>query len=198
MTRTSALAAALAASALMGGAVFAQQQYVPSRNATPTDEQRQAIDDLERELAGIESRAQESAYPTDERSPAPGSDYDDWVFSYTRGAYQWHQTSTIIIFWVVVTLVLSGIVLAAWQLGTWIKRVAAYDEVFLARLRQGRPADTEAITNVGQAPGSEMSLKSDALTLSSPYVGVVILGLSMGFFLAYLLLVYPIVQGPGP
>jgi len=53
-----------------------------------------------------------------------------------------------------------------------------------------------AIKTVGAAPGSEFTMKSDTLTLSSPYVGVVILGLSMGFFLAYLLLVYPILQGP--
>ena len=44
----------------------------------------------------------------------------------------------------------------------------------------------------------ELSLQSKAVALTTPYDGVIVLGLSMGFFLAYLLLVYPILRGPSP
>lgn len=194
MRRTSVFSAALLLTCFFCGWASAQPppQQIPPR---PTEAERQRIEALKHQLEQLRSQTDDRAKP---EAPAAtrDADYDKWASAYTQGAYAWHQTSTIIIFWVVMLVVLSGIALATWQLQTWIKRVKTYDEVFLERLRKGKAADTEAIKTVGAAPGSEFTMKSDTLTLSSPYVGVVILGLSMGFFLAYLLLVYPILQGP--
>lgn len=122
--------------------------------------------------------------------------YNEWTRAYARKAYGWHHQSTVMIFFMVVIVVLSGIVLAAWQLQTWIKRVKAYDAVLLGILEKGNEVDKDLVTGLGHADGNKLELKKDALGISTPYVGVIILGLSMGFFLAYLLFVYPIQSGP--
>src|SRR5690606_37279689 len=148
------------------------------------------------ELLAEDSEEDSTAAASATAADAARSDYDAWIDDYTREAYAWHHTSTIIIFWVVMLLVVSGVALATWQLANWLKRVRAYDEIFLERLRKGGAADAEAINGIGKAPESTLNLTKESVQLSSPYVGVAILVLSMGFFLAYLLLVYPIVQGP--
>ena len=144
-----------------------------------------------RQAAEASASAFSSAY-----SPEQLLAYNQWVINYTQGAYAWHHTSTVIIFFVVISVVLSGVVLAAWQLRSWLGRVAAYDRVFLSRLEQGHEVSAALIAETGKAGSHELNLQSKAVALTTPYVGVVILGLSMGFFLAYLLLVYPILQGP--
>jgi len=147
--------------------------------------------DIESARRGTSAPPAGSAY-----TPEQQAAYNEWVLSYTRGAYGWHQLSTIIIFFVVISVVLSGVVLAAWQLRSWLRRLADYDKVFLSRLEQGHEVRAELIAETGKSGSHELNLQSKAVALTTPYVGVVILGLSMGFFLAYLLLVYPILQGP--
>jgi len=124
------------------------------------------------------------------------SEYNEWVLAYSKQAYAWHQLSTIIIFFMVVCVVASGVVLAAWQLHAWITRVKAYDNIFLHRLEKGLEVSEQMVAGIGQPSGSEITVSEKSVALSSPYVGVVILALSMGFFMAYLLYVYPILQGP--
>lgn len=186
--------------AALGIGAAAQPQAIP-RTRAPSAAEQQRLADLESRFEELQSEGTDAdAGVADDPPDAPAATaeaaFDAWVDTYTQRAYAWHHTSTIVIFWVVMLVVLSGVALATWQLANWMKRVRAYDEIFLQRLRKGGPADTEAINGVGKPPDSTLSLTKESVQLSSPYVGVVILGLSMGFFLAYLLLVYPIVQGP--
>ena len=121
--------------------------------------------------------------------------YNDWTLDYAQEAYAWHHLSTVMIFAVVVIVVLSGVALAAWQLNAWLKRIAAYDAILLRKLEAGESVDRELVTEVGRTEASTVSVEERALSVSSPYVGVAILGISMGFFLAYLLFVYPVTLG---
>lgn len=192
------IAALLLAAALCPAGIAPAQEFVPASSA-PSAAERQRLAELKsrfEELLAEDSEEDSTAAASATAGDAARSDYDAWIDDYTREAYAWHHTSTIIIFWVVMLLVVSGVALATWQLANWLKRVRAYDEIFLERLRKGGAADAEAINGIGKAPESTLNLTKESVQLSSPYVGVAILGLSMGFFLAYLLLVYPIVQGP--
>jgi hypothetical protein len=196
MNRVLVLALVLSA----GFCSFAEaQQNVPPQPA-PTAAEQKRLEELQGQFDRLRAEAgaddAEPAAGTEDDDTAADAAYDAWVLDYTRGAYAWHHTSTVVIFWVVMILVLSGVALATWQLGAWIKRMKSYDEIFLEQLRKTGRADVEAINGIGKAPDNTLNLTKQSVALSSPYVGVVILGLSMGFFLAYLLLVYPIVQGP--
>jgi hypothetical protein len=176
----------------------AQQQLPPPVEDPPLleedlegrlDAASQALDDLDRATNVI----LRGAHPfSDEQRAA----YNAWVLDYTQSAYAWHHNSTVLIFWVVMLVVGSGVLLAAWQLHAWISRTRTYDAVLVERLKHGEAVDGAMVTGLGAADGGTVSLKSKALAVTSPYVGVVILGLSMGFFLAYLLLVYPVMAGP--
>jgi hypothetical protein len=171
---------------LIGSSSIAQQQ-VPEVDAT-SDEATRRLDQIEQEAAALIAN---SPHTNEE-----AQDYNRWTLSYRKEAYAWHQTSTIIIFVIVNIIVLAGLVLAGWQLSAWISRVKKYDEVLIKMLATGTDVDHELVKGLGQAGGGTVDLKSKALAVSSPYVGVIILGLSMGFFLAYLLLVYPVTPGP--
>lgn len=177
------------------------QQNVPSPQDTGDEQAQVAAPDRETEngyQALLEQQRQKMANAQGKSAVYDNEllqEYNNWTLSYTREAYLWHHQSTVMIFFMVLVVVLSGIILAAWQLRSWIKRVNAYDEVILKRLEQGEAVDTGLVGTVGQVDGGTLDIKKDALGISSPYVGVIILGLSMGFFLAYLLYVYPIVRG---
>lgn len=174
------------------------QQYVPEPVTEPVEEQ--PAEPEEKGFAAKIARRKEKTKAALNKGTAHGTEatsaYNQWVLAYTKEAYVWHQKSTVMIFFVVVIVVLSGIVLAAWQLQSWIRRVKAYDEILLKHLADGTAIDQNLVTGIGQVEGGSVELKSGAMGVSSPYVGVIILGLSMGFFLAYLLYVYPIVRGP--
>lgn len=147
------------------------------------------LDEIERQTS--ELSAGTGAYSAEETR-----EYNSWALDYKKKAYLWHQVSTIIIFVVVVFVVLAGVILAAWQLRAWINRVNRYDKVLINLLDKGNSIDGGLVEALGQPASGTIDLKSNALAVSSPYVGVLILGLSMGFFLAYLLLVYPVTTGP--
>ena len=125
--------------------------------------------------------------------------YDEWRVEFWKRAYGWQHISSILIFFVVVAVVGAGVVLAAWQLQSWLKRAEEYDEMILNALtgKSNNATDiTKLLEAMGQPDGGKMNVTRESLSVSSPYVGVVILGLSFAFFIAYLYFVYPIRIGP--
>ena len=125
--------------------------------------------------------------------------YVEWRIEFWQKAYGWQHISSILIFFVVVAVVGAGVALAAWQLQSWLSRAEEYDKVILAALT-GKSNDGTETSNlleaIGQPGGGKMNLTRESLSVSSPYVGVVMLGLSFAFFIAYLYFVYPIRIGP--
>ncbi|WP_298293737.1 hypothetical protein [uncultured Litoreibacter sp.] len=82
-----------------------------------------------------------------------------------RKVFEWQYTSSLIIFFVVIGIVLIGLYFS------WMQFHAAKD---------------------GQVGETTMEASKDGFKLSSPVLGVVILVLSLAFFYLYLVHVYPI------
>jgi hypothetical protein len=89
---------------------------------------------------------------------------------FRRRVFEWQHLSSRIIFMVVLMLVSSGVVFAALQFRVGLRRLGT-DERGLA---------------------AEIELSPTGVKMSSPVLGVIILGLSLAFFYLYLVYVYPI------
>lgn len=101
--------------------------------------------------------------------------YDDYAITELRqraDAFAWQAFASRIIFWLVVTLVLSGIAFSGIQ--------------FWFGLRRGTPSDT-----------GEVDLSLEGVKVRSQFLGVVTLALSLAFFYLYLKTVYPIIEVNG-
>ncbi len=101
-------------------------------------------------------------------------EYQLFGLMHRRETLQWNLTSTMIIFWIVIFLVLTGIVFAGLQFykAMKIKKTGAADP------------------NMNLATEMEASIKG--IKISSPVLGVIILVISLLFFYLYLVYVYPI------
>lgn len=139
----------------------------------------------------------------DQTSPLQSAElslkYEEWLIRYWQKTYEWHFTSSILILFVVAAVVVAGVGLAWWQLRSWLERAKEYDEVILNVLtgKSDNVTDiTKLLTTIAQPDGGKLNFTRKSLSVSSPYVGVVILGLSLAFFIAYLYFVFPIKAGP--
>ena len=88
--------------------------------------------------------------------------FDIDSYSHARAVFHWQHISSIIIFWIVVILVVSGLILAGLQL-----------------------RDKNTLTTITFSATGKVEIKS-------PVIGLLILGFSLGFFYSYLRYVYPI------
>ena len=91
--------------------------------------------------------------------------------------FEWNLKSTIIIFWMVIFLVFSGIAFSGIQF---------YRATMNRRDLLKNDTQNELITNI------EANLQG--IKISSPVLGVIILTISLAFFYLYLIYVYPIIQ----
>lgn len=115
-------------------------------------------------------------------------DYYETGLTHRTKVFEWQHTSTILIFWVVVTLVGAGLFFA------WLQFRAAL------RPRPSKPSSPDAPDVKGTvemvvtaASGvSTVEIGKDGFKVSSPVLGVIILALSLAFFYLYLVYAYPI------
>jgi len=104
--------------------------------------------------------------------------YGTWGLTHRRRVFEWQHQSSRIIFVSVLFLVFTGVGFSGIQ--------------FYRSLRE----------SVGSVPGgaadearvSHIELSTGGLKISSPVLGVIILGLSLAFFYLYLVYVYPIAE----
>ena len=108
-----------------------------------------------------------SEQPTNAASLASNA-YVITSFQQRTAAFAWQAYTTRIIFWMVISLVMIGVVFSAAQF--WIA------------LKRGDVA----------AP-QELTISLQQVTVKSQFLGVVTLALALGFFYLYLVTVYPIV-----
>ena len=94
-----------------------------------------------------------------------------WTLERNEGVYVWQDYSTRNTFYVVIFLVMVGVVFSGIQF-------------FKGRTVKGAAGDTEQVSNL------EFSAKG--VKVSSPFLGVIILVISLAFFYLYLAHVYPI------
>lgn len=98
-----------------------------------------------------------------------------FTYDHIRRTYEWNYTSTLIIFWMVILLVFSGLVFSAIQF---------YKSIVLAP-RNEKAVDSSTI---------EASLQG--IKITSSVLGVIVLVISMLFFYLYLAHVYPVITVP--
>ena len=94
-----------------------------------------------------------------------------WLYIHRHKGFEWNHTSTIIIFWVVVVIVVAGVTLSILEFRKDLKN----------------PAPTVL----------KFSLK-EGIEVSSSVIGVILLTFSLVFFYLYLKEVYPIVEVSNP
>jgi len=103
------------------------------------------------------------------------SQYKLFGLEHRKSSLQWNLTSSIIIFWSVIFLVLCGIIFAGLQFYS-----ALYSKNKLTDSTQNFTTNLEA--------------NMQGIKVSSPVLGVIILMISMLFFYLYLKYVYPITE----
>jgi hypothetical protein len=119
--------------------------------------------------------------------------------NHDREAYEWHHISSIIIFFVVVFLVLSG-VWFSWMQFRLAHHHAVGESVTVlnsATTNQTSLTGTQAVDAAAQKDSvTEFSASPQGIKIASSAIGVVILVISMCFFYLYLEKVYPIIVNP--
>lgn len=103
------------------------------------------------------------------------SQYNLFGLEHRKRSLQWNLTSTIIIFWSVIFLVLCGIIFAGIQF---------YSSLY----SKNKPGDPV------QSLATNLEANMQGIKVSSPVLGVIILMISMLFFYLYLKYVYPITE----
>ena len=91
--------------------------------------------------------------------------YNHWTLEHRKRAFEWQQTSTYGIFGVVLAMVVAGVVLA------WLQ------------FKRGEPGGNHTI-----------KLSTKGIELSSPFLGLMILAMSLGFFYLYIVHVYELTE----
>ena len=104
------------------------------------------------------------------------SEYNLFGLAHRKSSLQWNLNSSIIIFWTVIFLVLSGIAFAGIQF--YIAMQAAKKTGVV------KPEET----------ATQVEATVQGIKVSSPVLGVIILIISMLFFYLYLKYVYPVTE----
>ena len=177
------------------------------------DPNRAILDEAIKKAKAAEEKALHSPSapgdPTqDPRYAAAYTDYAIWVLQHDRKSYEWHHTSSVIIFYVVIFLVLSGVWFSWMQFrAAHHHPVTAQRSVTTARAAPAAGDGALPALTVDQGAGSavvmeekdsvtEFSASASGIKVASSAIGVVILVISMCFFYLYLDKVYPITVMP--
>lgn len=135
--------------------------------------------------------------PEEKKLEMAKTEYAIWTLEHARTAYEWQHLSTVIIFFVVVVLVLSGVGFS------WMQFRAAHHQpmqeiaktVTSAKANQALGDEGVAQLEIATAEKesvTEFSASPHGIKVASSAIGVVILVISMCFFYLYLAYVYPI------
>lgn len=116
------------------------------------------------------------------------SDYAVWQNDYTKRIFEHQNTYTVVIFVVVNLLVVSGLFFAWIQFNATL-HLSRHIRASTRRVSKeagNQEADTSSWTV------QQFKVGPDGVAISSSFIGLIILGFSMGFYLMYLKYVYPI------
>lgn len=103
-------------------------------------------------------------------------EYATWGLEHRRGVFEWQHRSSQIIFFAVLFLVLTGVGFSGIQ--------------FYRSMRE--PVRGTGTEEGEESAVSHIEFSAGGVKISSPVLGVIILGLSLAFFYLYLVFVYPI------
>jgi hypothetical protein len=112
-------------------------------------------------------------------------EYDISVYQHRRKVFDWQHTSSIIIFWVVILIVVIGLFFSGMQFYISLKR---------EKERIKKPAETSE----HQESVTEFEASLQGIKVSSSVIGIIILVISLAFFYLYLVHVYPVSEVKQP
>lgn len=113
--------------------------------------------------------------------------YRQGGYKFRQRVFEWQMLSSRIIFVIVVLLVLAGIYFAAVQFHVALAAAKRRTELE-AKIAHGELSKTDAALSLQ----TELEITAKGIVINSSILGVVVLGLSLGFFYLYLVHVYPI------
>jgi hypothetical protein len=118
-------------------------------------------------------------------------EHENWKMDFEKRIYEWQFTTSKVVFWVVIVMVLAGL----WF--SWMHFQASLHPRRKPRQKPLLPTDaapsTAATVPPLTAPNPELTqFEAYGLKISTPVFGVVILAVSFAFFYLYLQSVYPI------
>jgi hypothetical protein len=130
-------------------------------------------------------------------------DYHVSGLAHRRAVFEWQLFSSRVIFWIVIGLVAAGIAFSGIQFRVALEaaradRARAMEQLArsaaLSTATDAVPASSRESAPLPASLGLDTSFQASAngIKLSSPVLGVIILGLSLLFFYLYLSFVYPI------
>jgi hypothetical protein len=148
-------------------------------------------------LADQLSPAQKAA--ADPRFTRAYTDYLIWALEHDRATYRWNHISSIVIFYVVMFLVLSG-VWFSWMQFRLAHRTPPQGVATIVpssvSSQTAAGSDTPTMTTGEKDPVTEFSASPHGIKIASSTIGVIILVISMCFFYLYLEKVYRITLIP--
>lgn len=104
--------------------------------------------------------------------------YRIWALEHNEKSHRWQMRSGRRIFYCVLFIVAFGLVLSLLQfLPAWKRDLKGIEDAYAQ---------------------TELSVSESSFKVSSPVVGLIILALSLGFFVAYLKMVYPLSYASSP
>jgi hypothetical protein len=170
---------------------------IPSRRLlNDLEKARQAAEQAH--AAAEEANVDGFRAPADQKLADAEAEYGVFSLKHAEKAYEWQHTSTIIIFWVVIMLMVAGIVFS------WIQfRQGMHHPAQPLMPSLTTVSTAEAVAAGGEAAAApEVTMEKNAVTefsaspqgikVASSTLGVIILVISMCFFYMYLRYVYPI------
>lgn len=164
---------------LLGAAPTVAQDSAADRLQGLVDSARQAAASEESQAGPPESpRSVPSEPALAYADSAELAEYATWGLSHRRRVFEWQHQSSRIIFVAVLLLVFTGVGFSGIQ--------------FYRSLREAE--GTVPVGEAGERGVSHIELSTGGLKISSPVLGVIILGLSLAFFYLYLVYVYPIAE----
>jgi hypothetical protein len=113
-------------------------------------------------------------------------EYDKWTWEFTERIYRWQHVSGIIAFVVSVCIVIVGVAMSCLQFWTYYRTTT--HKANIQKEAVEKTSDPETLKQLV----SQLEVTMQGVKLSSPVLGVIILGLSLVFFYVYLKFVYPI------
>lgn len=206
--RDIAAAVVLTASAAL---TFAQQTPPPGPQPSHVPSKQAAADPMAAVLAKADAaarKAEQDASAQDSVSPIASdpryvkafTDFQIWNLHHLETTYAWHHVCSIIIFFVVIFLVMSGV----WF--SWMQFRLAHRYPLDGVRRTVSSASTNAAPGAAEDPAAvateekemvtEFSASPAGVKVASSAIGVVILVISLCFFYLYLDKVYPITLSP--
>lgn len=132
---------------------------------------------------------EEAARIQNARDRAIIEDYNEWALETVKKAYGWNHFTSRVIFWVVISMMTISLWLSYLQ----FLQEMEYRKHLINRTSKSDDNHEKKDERV-EVSVTTLKLGGNGVEISSSLIGLLILGISFGFFLVYLTFVYPVTK----